>query len=416
MSTAGRWLSLLLLLLALGWAGFATGCDSGASPSAESARRGVGSSPLESAEAHVAAINAHDGQSICSLMLDSAAYDFRIPNWGECPKFVSAFIGYYEDSPDQEFKRARLLSIEEAAQSGELRRVRMKVQVDFEGGSETIDDTAWFVERDGRWRLARASALLYAAFGGASAPEDPSKPPDVRAQDEAYEEKLAAEKQAEDAEQRSFVEPEQRVFDCAGPESSYDDVGDDDIHFEGSRPLTAAERKRYASADIRRVEVDTEGDDLCMRVTLGGSEVEDLLIFRFDIYSPKRNPTYLGGEAELSLQLQADGRARLAYEDRSEEDEWGNHPYVPVPARIGRVGETLSFRVARDEVLPAVIEGLLPPWDGFLWGGIGFYAVSFEGERRAVSDDVHGYLAMISHPGGRVFESGARQKRDLPTG
>jgi hypothetical protein len=292
----------------------------------------------------------------------------------------------------------------------------MQVQVEYAGGSETIADTAWFVKRDGSWRLVRASALLYAAFGGASPPEDPSKPPDVRAQEEAYEEKLAAEKTAAQAEQRSFVEPERKLFDCGSPETSYDDVGSDDIHIEGSRPLTAAERKRYASADVRRVEVDTKGNDLCVRVTFGGSEVEDLLIFRFDIYSPKRNPTYLGSEAELSLQLQADGRARLAYEDRSEEDEWGNYPYVPVQARIGRVGKTLSFRVARDELLPAAIGRPLPPWDGFLWGGVGFYLVTLEGERRAISDDVHGYLSMISHPGGRVFESGARQKRDLPTG
>jgi hypothetical protein len=41
--------------------------------------------------------------------------------------------------------------------------------------------------------------------------------------------------------------------------------------------------------------------------------------------------------------------------------------------------------------------------------------VNFEGTRRAISDDVHAYLAMISYPGGKVYESGARQQRDLPT-
>jgi hypothetical protein len=55
----------------------------------------------------------------------------------------------------------------------------------------------------------------------------------------------------------------------------------------------------------------------------------------------------------------------------------------------------------------------VPGLDGFLWGGIGFYGVTHEGERRAVSDDVHGYLAMISHPGGKAYKSGADYTRDL---
>ena len=57
----------------------------------------------------------------------------------------------------------------------------------------------------------------------------------------------------------------------------------------------------------------------------------------------------------------------------------------------------------------------LPSWNGFLWGGIMFYLVTLDGNRRAVSDDVHSYLAMVSHPGGRIFESEERMHRDLPT-
>jgi hypothetical protein len=49
------------------------------------------------------------------------------------------------------------------------------------------------------------------------------------------------------------------------------------------------------------------------------------------------------------------------------------------------------------------------------WGGISFYPVTLNGDRRAISDDVHAYLAMISHPGGKVYESGERQYRTLPT-
>jgi hypothetical protein len=105
-------------------------------------------------------------------------------------------------------------------------------------------------------------------------------------------------------------------------------------------------------------------------------------------------------------------RTRIA----SREDEYGRHPYVAVPGRIGRDGATLSFRVKRDDLQPAVHDGDLPPWNGFLWGSISFYGVTLNGTKRAISDDLHAYLAMVSHPGGTVYESGERQLRDLPTG
>jgi hypothetical protein len=143
--------------------------------------------------------------------------------------------------------------------------------------------------------------------------------------------------------------------------------------------------------------------------------IEERLVMRFDIYSPKKDPSFLGPQLELFMEVLADGRARLVYENLNEEDEWSRHPLVPLSADLGHDGNTFSFRVDRRELLPIMDKRELPPWSGFLWGGLTFYLVRVDGERRAVSDDVHNYLAMISHPGGRVFESGERQKRDLPT-
>jgi hypothetical protein len=402
---------LVLLVLAL----LASGCGGSESPAG-------GAGPVETARAYVDAVNARDGEIVCGLLVESAAYQFRIPEWGECPKFVSSYIGYAEESDTDTFHRARILEIEEGRRSGDLQSVELKLEVElYEDGDETepiretYEDVVWLVERDGRWRLAKASGLLYVAFDAYTVPEDLLAPPDLAAQDAEYEQKIAAEREKEKAEQASFREPEDEVFDCAGPETSYDDAPADQ-HIEGGPPITATDAARYATADVRRVEVDTEGDDLCVRVTLGDSEVDDLLVFRFDIYSPKQNATYLGPDVELSMQVQSDGRARLTYEDPSEEDEYGRHPFVPIPARLGNDGDTFGFRVARS-ALPAPREGgELPPWDGFLWGGITFYRTTIDGATRAISDDVHDYLAMISHPGGRVFESGARQKGDLPTG
>ena len=217
------------------------------------------------------------------------------------------------------------------------------------------------------------------------------------------------------AEDASFHAPQATRIECSGAQTSYDDSGPDYLYFQGSRELTASEARRYAAANIERVEVETEGEALCVRFTQGGDEVEERLVMRFDIYSPKKNPTYLRGQLELFMEVLPDGRARLAYENLDEEDDWGRHPLIPLTAELGHEGDTFSFRVDRRELDAIMRERELPPWSGFLWGGLTFYLVRVDGNPRAVSDEVHGYLAMISHPGGHVFEFGERQKRDLPT-
>lgn len=76
--------------------------------------------PEQTVRAYVDAINAHNGKAACGLLLDSAAYELRIPEWGECPKFVSAFVGYAEDNPADSFHRARIVVIERGETEGEL--------------------------------------------------------------------------------------------------------------------------------------------------------------------------------------------------------------------------------------------------------------------------------------------------------
>jgi hypothetical protein len=374
------------------------------------------SNPEETIREYVDGINAHNGKAVCALLLDSAAHELRIPDWGECPKFVSAFVGYAEDNPDDRFHRAKIVAIERGENEGGLLSMKVNLAVERDEGRdrETLDDVIWLVQRDERWRIAKPSGLLYAAFGTYQVPADLLEAPDLAAQEREYEKALESEREQEEAEQATFTEPEEGVLSCGGPESAYDDASHD-LHIEGDRALTRAESDRYATADVRRVEVDVDGDDICARFTLADNKVEELLLIRFDIYSPEQNTSY-GPAMELQLEVQADGRARLAYEDiHVEADDYGRHPVVPVPGRVAREGNTFSLRANRRELLRVMRDRDLPPWTGFLWGGITFYAATFDGNRRAVSDDVHGYLVMISHPGGRMFAPDERTHRDLPT-
>jgi hypothetical protein len=374
------------------------------------------STPEQTIRAYVAGINAHNGKAVCALLLDSAAYEFRIPDWGECPKFVSAYIGYVETNPDHGFQRAHIVAIERGEADGEL--LGMKVRLSVERGEgrdrEPLDDVIWLVQRDGRWRLAKASGLLYAAFGAYQVPADLLEAPDLAAQERKYQEELESEREEQEAEEATFTEPEEGVLSCGGPESTYDDASHD-LYFQGGRELTRAESDRYATADLRRVEVDVDGDDICARITLADRKVEELLLISFDIYSPEQNTSY-GAAMDLRLEVQADGRARLAYEDiHVEADDYDRHPIVPVPGRVAREGNTFSLRANRWDMLRVMRDRDLPPWTGFLWGGTTFYVVTLDGNRRSVSDDVHGHYVMISHPGGRMFAPDERAHRDLPT-
>jgi hypothetical protein len=396
-----------------------TGCGSSDS---SAGRSGPGGStgaltPEQAVREYVEAINAHNGKVVCSLLLDSAGYQFRIPNWGECPKFVSAYIGYAEDDPSDSFHRARILSLQPGKTRGDLASMKAKLEIERDDGRvrETLDDVIWMLEREGRWRIAKASALLYAAFGAYQVPDDLLEAPNVAEQEQRYEHELADERAEETAEQATFTEPDDIVLRCGGAESTYEDASGD-LHIEGGRELTPQESSRYATADIRHVAVDVKGDMICARFTLAEEKVEELLIIRFDIYSPEKSPSSAAPAMELLLEVQADGRGRLAYEDiHADEDEYGRHPIVAVPGEVAHDGNTFSLRANRTDLLRAMRDRELPPWSGFLWGGLTMDVVRIDGERRAISDDVHGYLDMISHPGGRVFRSDERLHHDLPT-
>jgi ketosteroid isomerase-like protein len=377
------WPARLVVLALLGGLVLSpTGCGSSS----------AGTATVEAAtRAYVEGINARDGEAVCALMLDSVKHEFQLPTGG-CADFVSGFIGYQEDSGSDVFVRATILELHEAGGAGELLRAKLKVQIELEdGGSEVLDDVLWLVDRGGSLRLAKASALLYASFG-ANVPEDVLEPPELAAQDQAYEEELAAEREAAEAEAASYQPLEGDVFDCRGATTSEDDPALD-LHFEGDRPLEEAEAEAYLAADLRRVDVSSEGDDLCVRFILAGADVEERLVLSFRINSPDDDPA--ARQLPVLFDVVSGDRGRLVYESPDNEDEWGRGKLLPIRVRVGRDGNAFSFRVARADLMAVVgdrFEGV-PEWDEFLWLGQAFYLTRVNGRPRAVSDDLETRVA-----------------------
>lgn len=113
---------------------------------------------------------------------------------------MSSYIGYGEESDTDTFHSARILKLRSGGTSGELTSMKARIELHLnDQGDEarpikkSFEDVVWLVERDGRWRLAKASGLLYAAFAAYTVPDDIFAAPDLAAQEGAYRKKKAAE-------------------------------------------------------------------------------------------------------------------------------------------------------------------------------------------------------------------------------
>lgn len=384
----------------------------------------------ETVRAYVAAINAGDGKAVCGLLTVPGAYE--LVDWmveddyadeTDCPRIVSLLIGYGEEADTDTFRSARIVEVHRGEREDDVRSVPIRVEVerseqgnDLNRRTETLHDVVWLVEEEGRILLARPSSLLYASFGAYTYPPGVFDAPDTAAQRRHYHRRTAAEERTRKNESRSFRTLGDRLFRCSGARTSQVDASRD-LYIGGVGYLSATDALPYGAADIRRVEVEAEGDDLCARVTVRDGEIRELLTIGFEIYSPEKNPTNFSFSLNLQLEVRADGRARLGYEDYSREDEYGRHPFIPVSTELAREGDTFGFRVTRSALPDSTRLGSVPGWDGFLWGAMTHYKIELAGESRSVGDYLHDRnMAMTSHPGGKVFSLYERQERDLPTG
>jgi hypothetical protein len=148
-----------------------SGCTSGATPSAGSAR--------DRAAEYVRAVGAHDGSRLCAMFSAPLRRRFEIPirnQKPDCAKTVTALIGFVEDAGTPVWKGVRFARVEEVAvrdgratvSFGALHRIaeydaRLHREVEHPVRLEDRLDLVW---QDGEWRLDRAGATL-AASGAA---------------------------------------------------------------------------------------------------------------------------------------------------------------------------------------------------------------------------------------------------------
>ncbi len=125
---------------------------------------------------YVTAINRRRAAELCARLVPGGLAGLDPPRGGPgCRSAMKASIGYADPRGYPQWKRTKIELIKGVELDGDRARVTMTV---FHGFADrrTVsneDDVVHLVKRDGRWRVAKASATLYRAVG------KPEVPPDV---------------------------------------------------------------------------------------------------------------------------------------------------------------------------------------------------------------------------------------------
>jgi hypothetical protein len=229
--------------------------------------------PEQAIRTYLAAINAHDGKTLCELFTPSARATFRnqlVPCW----QTVSGHIGYGEESSTPLFQRVELITIGSRYTRTNYGAKFSAAPIDLDvhytnvGSSQgaagaRLHDLVWFQQTKTGWRIAKASKTLYAAFSG-NAPQDVLAPPDPLAALHRREQE-AKKRRAEAAEyRRSRLTPVRHLLTCAGKETSAADlIGD--VRVEGDAKTRASRpgKALAAGADLRAATVAVSGRTAC---------------------------------------------------------------------------------------------------------------------------------------------------------
>lgn len=339
--------------------------------------------PAEAARAYVEAIDRRDGRRFCSLVAPyiSGRWDMFLSDPAtrgapgtDCPKFVSAFIGYREDCCPDEFLHARVREAAAVRDEHGLKRVDLTIDLEINeaGGSvherhrvKPLRDTVWLTRIGGAWRVAKLSAVAQAASlqvprdtGGQ--PENPLTPPDVEDEQRSYAADLEELRRRLREEDESF-KPVGDPPDCEGGVELSDPSGDTRDY---QHPAPGTKPPGVGRADVRAFRIASRDERICAEWRLAG-DVDGELTLWLGINgmppagSPPATRTFL---QKFVVELRADGTGRVT---SGEDDE--DRP-VPVPAELGVDGDRVVLAIDRESFergSPSPVSQGPPPFGHF---------------------------------------------------
>jgi len=250
--------------------------------------------PQQAVKTYVAAINAHDGKTICRLFLPSVEAQL-VARHDPCWLVVRGHIGYGEEGSTPLFQHATLDRIGKSytRESEGIAFTALPIDVRLRYRSQRysstfrkieLHDIAWFERTDAGWRLAKPSESLYASFSG-NVPADVLDVPAPAAALRRHEAEVNQEQEQAQrmrqarrrAERATLVHPRRGRVPCHGKLAVVEDpVGD----VEQTSPPKPAQRRAAARlarhADLVSVRVAVAGRDVCLGMTFREAPVYEL--------------------------------------------------------------------------------------------------------------------------------------------
>jgi hypothetical protein len=132
------------------------------------------------ARAYIAALNSHDGATVCAVLAPGALDGVRLPEpRHSCPAALDASIGHVEKGGFPEWKSTRVIRMRTLLQGDDRARITARVKHRFVDRSEisSEDDVIYVVRDRNRWLLAKPSLSFYRAIGVPDTPPSVLAPP-----------------------------------------------------------------------------------------------------------------------------------------------------------------------------------------------------------------------------------------------
>lgn len=129
---------------------------------------------------YVAALDARDGDGVCSLLVEGALDDLELPEpRANCAASLAASIGYRDPRGLPVWDGAELTALRFERLGGRAATAVATVQTRFADRAEiSVEDDVIYLTRDGgRWLVAKPSSTLYRAVGIADVPPTVLAPP-----------------------------------------------------------------------------------------------------------------------------------------------------------------------------------------------------------------------------------------------
>jgi hypothetical protein len=129
---------------------------------------------------YVDALDARDGEAVCSLFVPGALDEVRLPRErGHCGASLTASIGYRDPRGFPVYAGSRVARIASVKIGDGTARTVATTVTQFAGNREPSieDDVVYLDRRGGRWLIAKPSATFYRAIGTGDIPPSVLAPP-----------------------------------------------------------------------------------------------------------------------------------------------------------------------------------------------------------------------------------------------